>query len=1170
MPLIIKDNNSIRVTPRQQYDTAGDEEMEDKREVELTVGALKLLRPKIESKGPDGPRDSAMYPQDARLRNLTYAATLYAQVNLQERRQVLSEETGELEWEVTNDDPERPEGAPPGTTAWVELGKVPIMVKAVKACYCHPDKTTDMDLVQFGECPFDAGGYFIVNGSEKVLIAQENLAPNHVYVFRKDKDRCTYFAEIKSQMENSTRSRSGAAVMVRGPGAPDQSEGVLYCRLPYVNEDVPLFIVFRALGITNDQEALKYILYTPEAPGVQDMMDKLGKSIEHVQDWKDQNECLDFLARRSGNNPELLAKPDRIRQMKETLQKEFLPHVSITEGCETQKAYFLGYMANRLLKVLTGRRDEDDRDHYGNKRVELAGPLMERIFRVYWAKTMKTARMKMQKAADKGRALSAVDLLRDKGDTLTKGLRYCLATGNWGDKGNADIRKGVSQALQRLTFAATMSNLRRIDSGVDRTTKQVKPRQLHNTQWGYICPAETPEGHSCGLVKNLSLQCEVTKGVESISVSTAVQEQGLILLEEVSAEDVERREGGRETYKVFVNGAWVGVHRDPKDLVRVLKGMRADQLISREVGITLDAVLKEVRISTDFGRCQRPLFVVEDNRLRIRKRHIRDIMNYEETDATWEGLIEAGFIEMVDVEEEETCMVAMFIEDLEKARSDPDKAISDAYTHCEIHPAMILGVCASIVPFPDHNQSPRNTYQSAMGKQALGVYASNFNLRMDTTGHILFYPQKPLATTKSMEYLRFRELPAGHNAIVAIACYTGYNQEDSMMMNQSSIDRGFFRSMYFRSYTDKLATATGRHLDERFERPTKQDTVNMFDDKAEYEKLDVDGFAAPGEVVEGGDVIIGKTQMLPASEVVGSKRKINKSTAIRQAEKGIVDQVMLSVNEDGCKFAKVRMRGIRVPQVGDKFASRHGQKGTCGITYTAEDMPFNRDGINPDLIINPHAIPSRMTIGHMIECLISKVASLQAYEADATPFTDVSVHDVSKALHRRGFQKYGWEVLYSGFTGRPLQTMVFFGPTYYQRLKHMVDDKVHSRATSTYQRLTRQPMEGRARDGGLRFGEMERDCIIAHGASCFLKERLFDVSDKYIVPICTKCGLIARQPTVADSRPISDKDPRGGTPPECPNPDHAGVTCAFVNMPWACKLLFQELMAMGIAPRVQV
>ena len=435
---------------------------------------------------------------------------------------------------------------------------------------------------------------------------------------------------------------------------------------------------------------------------------------------------------------------------------------------------------------------------------------------------------------------------------------------------------------------------------------------------------------------------------------------------------------------------------------------------------------------------------------------------------------------LVRAQEEEAAMIAMEPIDL-------NSQYSSSYTHCEVHPSMILGICASIIPFPDHNQSPRNTYQSAMGKQAMGIFASNFLTRMDTMASVLYYPQKPLVATRAMNYMKFKDLPAGNNAVVAIQAYTGYNQEDSLIMNHSSVDRGFFRSAFYRCYVefeDKVTVGGGvvkaiGAAVERFEKPSRANTGRL--KQSSYDKIDDDGLVAPGTAVSGADILIGKTTSLPPPPpgVVSAQParidRVDSSIAMRAHETGIVDRVMLSTNRDGQRMTKVRVRSVRMPQVGDKFASRHGQKGTVGMLYRQEDMPFTRDGVTPDIIVNPHALPSRMTIGHLIEALLGKVVVFKGLEGDGTPFTSLTVERVSAMLHTLGFQRSGNELMFNGHTGRRLEQQIFLTPVYYQRLKHMVDDKIHSRARGPVTMLTRQPMEGRAREGGLRFGEMERD-----------------------------------------------------------------------------------------------
>ena len=865
--------------------------------------------------------------------------------------------------------------------------------------------------------------------------------------------------------------------------------------MPYIKSDIPLVILFRALGVVPDRDILAHICLDQNDYQMQEL---LNPCIDEAFVIQDRETALDFIGRRgttTGINQE-----KRLRYARDILQRELLPHIETHEGYDTRKAYFLGYMTHRLLMVALERRDQDDRDHFGKKRLDLAGPLMSGLFKMLFKKLTRDVFKYLQKCVETHREFNLT--MAVKHTTITNGLKYSLATGNWGDqKKGLAARVGVSQVLNRYTFASTLSHLRRTNTPIGREGKLAKPRQLHNTHWGLVCPAETPEGQACGLVKNLSLMSYITVGSASSTIAEFLSEWGLDAIEDYTPQL--NRDEQSNTYKVFLNGSWVGVHREPKHLMNTFRDLRRKLDISAEVSIVRDIKERELRFFTDAGRVARPLFIVDDDRnsptqggLKLRKHHVEKLREGIDTGTyTWNSLISGGLVEYLDADEEETCLIAMTPEDLETARqlrmgstvidnADPAHRLKPSIdanntpmaTHCEIHPSMILGVCASIIPFPDHNQSPRNTYQSAMGKQAMGVFATNYQVRMETMANILYYPQKPLATTRSMEYLRFADLPAGQNAIVAILCYSGYNQEDSVIMNQSSIDRGLFRSIFYRSYMDQ-EKKIGMSIMEEFEKPNRQNTLRL--KHGTYEKIEADGLITAGVRVSGDDIIIGKTAPLPQDdEELGQRTnfhtKRDVSTPLRSTESGIVDQVMLTTNADGLKFVKVRMRSTRVPQVGDKFASRHGQKGTIGITYRSEDMPFTTEGIVPDIIINPHAIPSRMTVAHLIECLLSKVGALSGSEGDATPFTEVTVEDISKALREYGYQSRGFEVMYHGHTGRKLVAQVFLGPTYYQRLKHMVDDKIHARARGPLTQMTRQPVEGRSRDGGLRFGEMER------------------------------------------------------------------------------------------------
>lgn len=1123
LPLIIQSTAPITVWHEQDERTG-----KYKYEFKLSFENVSYIKPRIqEATG----RIKPMLPMEARIRNFTYAAQMFADVRFLARTYKGENlDTYDEEFRVF-------EG--------ISMGKIPVMLGS-SLCLL---KDYPLRLDEYGECAHDPLGYFIIHGSERTILCQEKVADNRIMIFqnKKSASKYMYSVELKSLHESFTMPPKKLEIRIsskfNGLGYP------LVACVPRFREDIPIMVYFRALGILTDREIVKLVWGSENAQ----YADLLAASFRDISEMNifTQDDAIRFLTLnlQYGTNQE-----DKMAYVRQLLGTELLPHVRfagdiVVPGViNSRKAILMSSMIRRLLLTYSGKITLDDRDAYPNKRVVTTGALLTHLFRQLFQKVCNDTRnefvqevnndiWKKSVAGPDGNMVGPrpMDILNInnlykilKLSTIEGKLKQALATGNFTVQGlgtsnstslsNA-TKVGVSQVLARMSYASTLSHLRRIQTPVEKSGKLLAPRKLHGTSWGFVCPVETPEGHSVGIVKNMSLLTSISQHIPSNTVLHCLEE----IKQNIQWIDTPRVYDGTS---ITINGVIVGYTRKPLEVVTYLRRAKRVLRLHPHVSIAWYTMHNNIVIETDGGRCVRPVFRVGAEYPVGEKRK------------DWQEWVRSC-VEYIDASETETLRIAFRKED-----------IGPEHTHYEIHPSLIVGHMASTIPLSDHNQSPRNTYQSAMGKQAMCIYAGNYAKRLDKNAYVLCSLSRPIVETRAMNILKMQEMPFGMNAIVAIACYGGYNQEDSIIMNKSSVARGFMRGLYYGMYKDEEHRNVTSGREEKFMRPQKHNTRKY--KNTSYAAISENGLPILHSTIQENDVVIGKVVNL-RNDASGYAFR-DASTTHKNSEPCRIDGVWQDKNSDGYPFIKVRTVSERIPQIGDKFSSRHGQKGTMGMMLSEEDMPFTAAGLRPDLIMNPHAVPSRMTIAQLMENIFGKIGVQKGTLGDGTPYSHMKVEDLKKHMIELGMHPYGNEILYNGQTGEMMEAEIFMGPTFYQRLKHMVIDKKHSRARGPIVSLTRQPCEGRSRDGGLRVGEMERDCMISHGISAFTKERLMDVSDPFHTGICKTCGTLA----IVN---VAEGIYSCGT---------CGNKTDFIEktIPYAMKLWMQELEAMHITPRM--
>jgi len=1079
-----------------------------------------------------------MFPNDARLRNLTYQSSVFCNIGI---KYILHNEGGKVI--VKN-------------FKKINIGSIPVMIHS-RLCLLH--KLDPIRLSEFGECPYDHGGYFIVKGKEKIILSQEKKVNNILYINPSPDESIILQGNIKSiSNEGLQSSRTNLIsyvkhnIRVRTNDKPlTRPENTIVVRILGIDISVPLFILFRALSYETDKHILPLIIYESDNPELRDKLyHLLSPSMKDSQPIFTQTAAFRLLSQNT--------KGKEVFNVLDILHNNLFPNYGSNMN---QKAHYLGYSVRKLLLTHIGMVKHTDRDSYSYKRIDLAGTLLLELYRELWGNFQRQTSRKMDDEYKMNfESLAEKDIstiINEQNipklfsnsvmNTIGKSFGARFGTG-------ISARQGIVQDLNRNVMLGTLSHTRRLSYPLPAGSKSIGPRKLHNSQFGFVCPTESPDGSNVGIINHLSIMSRVTTNITETSIEEALRTTDMLFSEDVTTQDY------KQFTKVFLNGRLSGVHHKPNELYTYMRLLKLNSFINILTSISWNIQDNEFHIFSDSGRIVRPIFYLKTNSkgkyndlidgnyelIHSWKRAIHghlfsDTIGFETSQFFQDELnkfkqrCETEGLDLMD-ELEKTAAPIEYIDSIETEglllARDSD-TFETKHSHCEIHPSLMLSAVALNIPFPEHSQYPRNAFSCQQTKQAVGVYSSAYTTRFETFAHILHYPQRPIVTTRFKKYTDVDKLPYGINAIVAIASYGGYNQEDGILLNKTSIDRGMFQSLYLRSYEDEDDET------EYFGNPLLEKNIQKTD-TSKYDNLDDNGFIKENTYITHDDIIMAKCSKKYTQK--GDEITKVRGTKIKFGTSGIVDKLVVTKKKDGGRLAKVRIRKIKIPGIGDKFASRCGQKGMCGMVLPSWEMPTTKDGVVPDIIINPHAIPSRMTINQLLEVILGKSSCLGGFLGDATPFQNNDIREFTNVLEGFNYERNGNEVMYSGITGEQIKTSIFIGPTYYQRLKIMVDDKIHSRGTGTLQHLVRQPQSGRSNNGGLRIGEMERDSILGHGIAGFLRESMMERSDAFKVQIDTKSGLIDYDEDKQHKR--------------------------MVPMPYCMKLLLQELMSMSIAPRI--
>jgi DNA-directed RNA polymerase II subunit RPB2 len=1009
------------------------------------------------------------------------------------------------------------------------IGSLPILLHS-KLCYLNG--VNKQELNELGECPYDNGGYFIVDGKEKVIISQERIATNQLFI-SESKDPEMYLLEGMIRSTSITNNLFPKSVYFWILNDTNSSEYKIRMKIMNISlEQIPIFLIFRALGIESDKEILNYVSVDDEY-----IKTYLRGSIvdAHSNEIFSQNDALKYLSNFVKYKDETFVKY--------IILNDLFPNVG---DDPRHKAMYMGHLIKKLIYTANGHLKMNKRDNYMFKRVDTTGILLGNIFRDFYNKMKNTIINQIDREYTFGGSKNKLALVNESNikkiidHTIISDGLYKSLKGNWGLTGDPS-RQGIVQDVSRLSYISYISHMRRVNTPMDRSLNLADPHRLDSPQWGMMCPIESPDGSNIGLLKHMSVSCEITLESNREEIIECLNDLEMIPLSNVTPYNI------KDSCKVLLNNNWIGVHKTPHYLHKTLKTYRQKGVLNAFISISWNILEKELNIYSDSGRTCRPILI--NNKLKDFK--------YEEN---WDSYVNGYSYEYtynkkaIDNTKKHIEYIDCF-ETNELYISMEHNNVNKHHTHIEIHPCLSLSLYTNTIPFAHHNQAPRNVFSGQQGKQAVGIYSTAFNNRFDTASYILHYPQQNIITTKMAKYAYKNEMPNGENLIVAIATYSGYNQEDSIIVNKNSIERGMFNVSYFKTVSEQEDTNEFTNEKLVFDNPYNLKKEGKIDKikLGNWDNIDDNGIPKIGSYIGEDDIYLGKVN-IQTSEVASlsknvftEKKKnteyIDKSKKGDKTLQGTIDDVIVYKKNESYK-TKIKFRKFRIPELGDKMASSHGQKGVCGMILPQEDMPHNTSGLVPDIIVNPHAFPSRMTIAHLIECVLSKLCCINGMYIDGTIFEK---HDFDKyydILQSKGFNKYGNEILYNGYTGEQIDTEIFIGPTFYYRLKHMVKDKINYRSGGPVDSLTKQPTQGRANGGGLRIGEMETNAILAHGTASFIKESLMERSDKYSIYIDGVDG---------DDTIFNENEEM-----------YSSINASKIEIPYSMKLLKHEVASLGI------